>query len=286
MTIVVNIIGAGQVGKTLGHLLVKHQLAQVGAICNTSPASTFAAINFIGEGQLSPTIEQLTEADMIFITTPDALIATAADAFSKNKAIKKGTIVLHCSGARSSDELHVLKSKGCLVASVHPMRSFAEPILSVANYSGTYCAMEGDVEALAHIEPLFNGIGSITYTIDKHKKALYHMAGVFASNYLVTLSEQAQSCLRAAGVHHEMAMRVVTNLMQGTVANLEKTLSPRDALTGPIQRGDTSSIIQHMASLTDNEQKKLYSLLGKLTLPLTSHDEVKKISIEAALLSS
>jgi predicted short-subunit dehydrogenase-like oxidoreductase (DUF2520 family) len=279
----VNIIGAGLLGKTIGHLLVKYQLVKMGNICNQSKASALCAIQFIGAGQYCASIGELAAADLTFITTSDDAIALTSDALSQNKFIKKGSVVVHCSGAHTSDILISMKKKGCFIASIHPMKSFANPELSIEQYNGTYCAIEGDMEAVQMISPLFNAIGSITYTIDKSKKSLYHAAGVFASNYLVTLSKQALTCMRDAGVEDEMAMRIITHIMRGTVSNLEQTLSPEEALTGPIQRGDVSTILNHINYLTDHEIKYLYSILGKATLHLTNHNQMKKEEIKAAL---
>jgi predicted short-subunit dehydrogenase-like oxidoreductase (DUF2520 family) len=283
MALLVNIIGAGHLGKTLGYLLVKHQLVTMGAICNRSKISTINAAKFIGQGKYCPTIDKLPPADITFITTPDELISVTCEELSKNKFLQHDSVILHCSGSLNSDALIAIKEKGCYVASIHPMSSFASPELSIVQYKGTYCAVEGDKEALSRVLPLFNSIGSITYEIDKSKKPLYHAAGVFASNYLITLAQQAFSCMREAGVENEMALRVITNIMQGTVSNLEKTLSLEQSLTGPIQRGDISTLMKHIDFLTDIEQKHLYSALGKATLHLTGHNKEKKEQIERVL---
>lgn len=283
MTLLVNIIGAGHLGKTIGHLLVKHHLVRIGAICNRSEISVTEAIKFIGQGKYCPSITELPPADITFITTPDDLISTTCEVLSKNPLIKIGSIVLHCSGSLTSDALISIKEKGCFIASAHPMRSFAKPELSVDQYTGTYCAVEGDKDALPKVHSLFNSIGSITYEIDKTKKSSYHAAGVFASNYLVTLAQQALLCMKEAGVENEMAMQVITNIMRGTVSNLEKTLSPAQSLTGPIKRGDITTIMKHIASLTDIEQRHLYSVLGKATVHLTDHKGLKKDKIASAL---
>ena len=282
MTLLINMIGAGRLGRTIGHLLMRHPLVTIGAICNTSLASSMQAIHFIGAGTYCASISELPAADITFITTPDDVIATTCNALSTNQLIQTGSIVLHCSGNLSSDSLMSIKEKGCYVASVHPMRSFADPELSVAHYSGTHCAMEGDIEAISILESLFNAIGSISYSIEKAKKPLYHAAGVFASNYLVTLSQKALMCLQEAGVEDNMAMQMITNIMKGTVANLEQTLSPEQSLTGPIKRGDTATIKQHVTSFTASEQRELYALLGKATLSLTDHSEAKRTVIEDA----
>jgi predicted short-subunit dehydrogenase-like oxidoreductase (DUF2520 family) len=284
MTVLVNIIGAGHVGKTLGHLLVKHQLVSIGAICNASEASTLSAIAFIGQGKYCSDIVELPPADMTFITTPDDFILATSEELSKNRLIKSGSIVIHCSGSLTSDALVLMRERGCYVASVHPMRSFARPELSVAQYSGTYCALEGDSEALFEIRNLFNAIGSNCYEINKKKKSSYHAAGVFASNYLVTLAQQALLCMNDAGVEDDISMHVITNIMRGTVSNLEQTLSPIQSLTGPIKRGDVLTIEKHMESFTNMEQKDLYAALGNATLHLTNHDLAKKKQIVDALV--
>lgn len=285
MRFLVNMIGAGHLGKTIGHLLVKHQLVKIGAICNRSEISSINSINFIGEGKYYPTIAELPSADIHFITTSDDEISTACDELSKNSFVKKGSIVLHCSGSLTSASLIAMKEKGCYIASIHPMRSFAQPELSVSQYAGTYCAIEGDNEALPTLHFLFNAIGSIIYEIDKVKKSAYHAAGVFASNYLVTLATEALACMKEAGVSNERALQVITNIMQGTISNLANTLSPTHALTGPIKRGDISTIRKHIASLVDQEQKHLYVALGKATLHLTDHNTAKKNEIIKALTS-
>ena len=273
MPIVVNIIGAGNLGKTIAHLLVKNHLVHIAGVCNTSEKSSIDAIKFIGSGEYCPSIADLPAADITIISTQDALISVICEELSRNKYIKQGSIVIHCSGSLTTDALIAAKKIGCYVASVHPMRSFAKPELSVQQYSGTYCAMEGDPEAIPIINDLFGSIGSITYQIDKDKKSLYHAAGVFASNYLVTLSQQALLCLEEAGVEREMAMKVITNLMQSSISNLETTLSPEQSLTGTIKRGDIETIKKHMESLENIGQKNLYVSLGKATIPIAVLDK-------------
>jgi predicted short-subunit dehydrogenase-like oxidoreductase (DUF2520 family) len=286
MSYLINIIGAGHLGKTIGHLLWKNQLVDIGAVYNSTANSSAEAIQFIGSGCYYPAIAELPAADLTLITTPDDLIAPIAIELSENPFIGQNSIIVHCSGSLSSDVLNPLKEKGAQIASIHPMRSFANPALSTEQYQGTYCAMEGDAHALSLIKTLFDAIGSITYVINKDKKSLYHAAGVFASNYMVTLAQQALLCLQEAEVDQEIAMSIITTLMRGTLVNLENTLSPEQALTGPIMRGDVETIKKHRIAFTNPEVHTLYSSLGKATLELTSHDSNKKEEIRLALEES
>lgn len=265
----VNIIGAGKLGKTIGCLLVKSKLIKIGAVCNTTFISSHNAIKFIGDGTYSPDIAHLPPADITFITTPDDKIANVCKELHRNQFITAGKIVLHCSGSLTSEVLNSLKEKHCFVASAHPMHSFAEPEVSIKEYEGTYCALEGDEQAILKLKPLFDAIGSNSYQINKDKKSLYHAAGVFASNYLITLSQQALSCMHEAGVEDDMALDIILNIMKGSLFNLENMRSSKNALTGPLKRGDISTVKKHLNSFQDVNQKKLYSVLGQATLDLT-----------------
>ncbi len=273
MAVVVNIIGAGNLGKTLGFLLSQSDEITIGAVCNASLERAVQAIDFIGAGTAVATLNELPPADITLITTPDSLIEKICEQLSQTTHLQRNSIAVHCSGCLTSDVMLALKHKACKLVSVHPMRSFANPLLSIQNYQGTYCALEGDDEAIVVVDSIFKSIGSITYPICKTKKASYHAAAVFSSNYLVTLSQQALSCLEEAGVDKKMAMKVISTIMKSTVGNLENTLSPRDSLTGPIQRGDVLTVQKHLDALQGSKQKELYALLGLATLPIAPLDK-------------
>lgn len=279
----INCIGAGNLGKTIIHLLVNQGLVQMGSVCNRSQTSARQAIQFIGGGDIGSSIHELPAASITFITTPDDVISQVAEELSHNPQLLSGSIVLHCSGSLGSNILLPLQNKGCYIASIHPMRSFAKPDLSIKQFTGTFCAMEGDVEALSVLGLLFTAIGAQLFRVDKNKKALYHAAGVFASNYLITLAQQALSCMQEAGVEQEISMKMITGIMRNTLANLEHTRSPEQSLTGPLQRGDVATIGHHMQALKSESQRALYALLGKATLPLTTLPSEKILQLETSL---
>lgn len=265
----VNIIGAGRVGQTLARLCVKHSVAHITGILNRTLESTLLAIQFIGQGNPYIEVSHLPPADVTILALPDDGIAGIAQRLASQCNLRKGDVVLHCSGALSSECLTVVQSKGALVASIHPMMSFAEPSQSVDLYQNVPCALEGDAEAIAIVQPLFAAIGSLVYTIPKDKKSLYHVAGVLASNYQVTLAQQAFDCLQEAGLEPTLAHTIVLTLLKSTYHNIALCQEPKHALTGPLQRGDDLTIARHIAAL-QGPLSNLYKVLGKATLPLTS----------------
>lgn len=280
----INIIGAGNLGKTIAKLIFTHNVGLIQGICNSSIESSEKAAYFIGKGEAKK-INELLPADITFITTPDDKIELCCNKLVKSSNLKEGSIVLHCSGSLSSEILKMTKKRGCFTASVHPMRSFVKPEINVQQYSGTYCAIEGDDKATVMLHKVFTDIGSILYTVNRKKKGSYHAAGVFASNYLVTIYQNALFCLEDAKVEKEMAAKIVISLMKSTLNNLEVTLSSEKSLTGPIQRGDINTVIKHLDSLPQ-PISQLYKTLGLATLPIANLSKDKREKIEALFLKA
>ena len=155
------------------------------------------------------------------------------------------------------------------------MISIAKPEMTIHQFSGTFCAMEGDEKALRLLSPLFKLLGADLFVIQKKYKALYHTAAVFSSNYTVTIIDTAIKCLEEADFKTEDAKRIILHLARSSLSNIEQNDDIKDALTGPIQRGDVETLEKNIESLTDESLKRLYRILGKSTLKLTNHGDYK-----------
>lgn len=281
----VNIIGAGAVGQTLGYLWAKQQIVQIQAVVNRSIMTTNRAIAFMGQGTAYASVAELPAADLILITVPDQQITEIAQALASNPNLKPGTIALHCSGALTAECLAPLRARNVGLASIHPAFSFSNPIGAVQQFSQVPCALEGDESILPIITALFTDIGAKVYRISAESKAMYHVAAVFASNYSVTLLQQAYDSFLAAGLSPHQAKAVVERLAACVVQNLQTVEEPKSALTGPIQRGDVTTIERHLQELTDPMTREFYVILANKTLALTTLDESSRQQIEVALSS-
>ena len=83
-------------------------------------------------------------ADLVWLCVPDGAIVSCARSVASMQV--EGKVVLHSSGAFSSDELAVLRKLGARVASVHPMMTFVAGVSPSLNDVGF--AIEGDREAV------------------------------------------------------------------------------------------------------------------------------------------
>ncbi|QNM95855.1 Rossmann-like and DUF2520 domain-containing protein [Chitinimonas koreensis] len=265
-----NLIGPGRLGRTLARLWHDAGLLAVARLVGRDAHGIAAARDFIGAGSPA-TLDALEPADFTLIATPDDALAATAAALAAGGAVRPGDVVFHCSGALPSEALAPVRAAGGLVASVHPLKSFADPARAIADFAGTRCGCEGDAAALARLAPLFDAIGAQRFALDPAGKTLYHAAAVLACNDLVALMDAALRCMAAAGVPRETAWPALRPLIDGTLANLDR-LAPAEALTGPVARGDAATVARQLAATTvlDPAVGEAYRALGALALRLAA----------------
>jgi len=247
MASTLNLIGAGHVGRVLGRLFAQHGCFEIGQVLTRSASSAQAAAAFIGAGVAVDGYDRLRPAAVHLLAVGDDQIADACAALARAVPLKD-SIVFHCSGALSSGQLQPARDAGALVASVHPIRSFADPAAVAAQFSGTFCGVEGDAAALAVLTPALQVIGAQPVSIDASAKTVYHAAAVFASNYLVTVLDAALRAYQAAGIPEAVARQMAQPLATESMANVFR-LGAAAALSGPIARGDRATVARQQQAV-------------------------------------
>ena len=264
-----NVVGCGRLGQAITKLLVMNSLIERVHVCNRSQASGERAVAAIGLGGVCGSIQEMPGSNFWLISCGDQEIAAVAQQLADSGALTAQSLVFHCSGVLSSEVLSPLRAKGALIASVHPVRSFANADLAVREFAGTYCAIEGDPEAVRILTSLFARIGAQVFTIPCEAKMLCHAGHVFASNYLVALLECSRRLYVAAGVPEDLAVQIMQPLVQGTLENVSR-LGHAQALTGPIARGDAGVVAQQIAQVATKDPLlgELYASLGQVAVAL------------------
>lgn len=242
-----NLIGAGRVGQTLGQLFFATGGVEVQAVVARSPDSAQRAVDFIGAGQAGSALDGLPAADLWLLALPDGQIAPVAQALASLTVAQRPALAFHCSGALGADQLLPLRALGWQVASAHPLLSFAQPKLALAQFAGTPCALEGDTAALQVLAPLFTRMGGQCFTLAVQDKLLYHAAAVFATNFLPVLQDVAEQLWQRSGMPPALMKQLRPALLHNAVNNIV-ALGPQAALTGPAARGDLALVAtQHQA---------------------------------------
>ncbi|KPC55305.1 Rossmann-like and DUF2520 domain-containing protein [Amantichitinum ursilacus] len=257
-----NLIGPGRLGQTLALLWQRAGLVQLQAVCGRDAQRVAAACQRIGAGQPAR-IDLLPPAELTLIATPDAAIAEVAQQLTAAGTLRRGDIVLHCSGATASSVLAPVTAAGAVIASVHPLKSFADPLSAAASFAGTWCGGEGDRAALAVLQPLFEAAGGQWFALQAEHKLLYHAGAVLACNHLVALMDTALQCMAVAGLPRAAAWSALQPLVQGTLANIAAK-GTVEALTGPAARGDLA-ILQAEQTLTEQLSPEVGAVYAALT---------------------
>jgi len=264
-----NIIGAGRVGRTLAALWRRQHAFDIQDVLNRTPRSTRAAVAFIGAGRAADTLQAMQPAEVWMLATPDSEIAHAVTGLAASRLLRAGDVVFHCSGAMPSSDLRAAVPGEVSVASVHPLKSFADAGDAVRTFAGTYCAAEGEPAALVLLKPAFEQIGARVTEIDPQFKTIYHSASVIVCNYLTALMEAGLQCYEKAGLPRASASAMMEPLVRETVDNLFK-LGTVKALTGPIARGDHTVVARQLNALREFDPRiaEIYRALGTMALEL------------------
>ena len=208
----------------------------------------------------------LSQAGVVVLAVPDDAIRPVAQILASHRAITTEQVVLHLSGVQGQEALGPLVSSRAALGSLHPLQTIADPRTAPERLKGAWAAVEGMAAAVEAGEELARAVGMRPFRVSAQLKPVYHAGAVFASNYFVVVEAVAQRLLRHTGLSDKEAWEALQPLVRGTFENL-MAREPRDALTGPIDRGDEATIGRHLASLTEDDAR-LYRELGRAALEL------------------
>jgi len=238
------VLGAGRAGRSLARALVFADVEVVGLHGRHPDAS---AIPPVTAGDVPDT---LGIASIVLVTVRDAQLGDALRQLA-GLPLAQHAVVLHASGAMDPVEAEALRALGHGVGTMHPLVPLADPARAVELLRDAWIGVDGDAPAIAAASALAARLGAHALTIPPGEKPRYHAAAVFAANFPVVVAALAERLLEEAGIAEGQARAATVGLMGAAVSNLEKG-RPHDVLTGPIARGDVTSVRGHLGVLADD----------------------------------
>jgi predicted short-subunit dehydrogenase-like oxidoreductase (DUF2520 family) len=207
--------------------------------------SAFEAVHVIGTGRAGGAIRarlderglRVTDgrrpaptAELVVLCVPDSVIGEVA------ASLDTGPWIAHVSGATRLDALAPHEKR----FSVHPLQTLTGDRGS-DQLDGAFAAISGESpEALLRARWLADTLGLRPFEVADADRALYHAAAVIGGNYLVTLHDAAARLLAEVGAPPEAIVPLMT-----------RTIENGFDLTGPIARGDWTTVAAHLAALED-----------------------------------
>lgn len=236
-----NVLGAGRVGKTLAKAL-KIAGWEVGIIANRTIESSKNAVKFIGEGRPTTTNFEESPEGILLVCLPDDELKNL-NTILKNWNLENLESIIHTSGAISSKIFDTITNlaKNVGKASLHPIKAFADPEKSLQTIEKTYFGIEGNEKGIQTALRIVDTLNGTPINIPSELKPLYHLSAVFASNFLVGLFWIADTLYSKCEIPKSASREIILNLMNSSLENLSK-LEPQKALTGPVARQDWNII--------------------------------------------
>jgi len=202
-------------------------------------------------------------ADLVLLAVPDDALAELVSGLAATDAWQAGQIVVHTSGRYGTDILRPALSAHILPVAIHPAMTFTGTALDLGRLDECAFGITGPDALRPMAEALVVEMGGEPVWVAEDQRAAYHAALAHGSNHLVTLIAQAMEVLSAAGVDEPRAV-----LGPLTRAALDNALRLGDAaLTGPVARGDVSTVGTHLRELgrISPEIRTTYVALARAT---------------------
>ena len=279
----ISFIGAGKVGLALGLYFKQKGLKSGGYYSRTYKHAEIAANKT--DSKAFASIEALMErSTMVWITASDDALSLLADQIAQLDIPQQIEAFVHTSGVHSSQILQPIKDAGFSIYCAHPLMAFGEPADSSEQLKNTYFSLDTQIDDLranddTYLTRFFDKMGNSTLQIHADKKELYHCAATVLSNYMVTLLNLSYEMFAESGMSKAEIKKATEPLLKSTLKNIAENEEMSNALTGPIKRGDMTTIAKHLKALENHMPDKisLYKELGRETMTMIQDNRLKDI---------
>ncbi|MCU6761504.1 pyrroline-5-carboxylate reductase [uncultured Roseburia sp.] len=254
----IGFIGAGKVGVSLGKYLTERGVHVTGYY-SKNPKSAQEAANFTNTRRYEKIRYLVEDSDAVFLSVPDGVIAKVWEQLKMLPIENK--IFSHFSGSLSSNIFSDISRYHAYGYSIHPLFAINDKYNSYKELSHAFFTIEGHEAYLNDFLRLFQSFGNPVEVISAENKIRYHASAAMASNLYVGLVSMCEQMLIDCGFTAVNAHRALAPLIHGNAENII-AYGPKDALTGPVERNDLSTVLDHLGALRA-EEKEVYQVLSR-----------------------
>ncbi len=257
------IVGPGRAGMSVGLAARRAGHEIVGVLGRSNVAARAATLGAPALDWDAP----LPDCDLVVVAVRDDAIRPVAERLVPVAASSSAAV--HLSGLTSVDALSALGFAGLDIGGFHPLQTMPNPQDGAAALAGAAVGITADSPLEAKLEDLAISIGARPFKLEDGRRPLYHAAAACAANYVLTALALAEELFEAAGVPFGLARPLVSEV----VANAFD-VGPRDALTGPIARGDLGTVSAQIGAVAevDPDLAADFKAFGRATARLAGAD--------------
>ncbi|MEX1046001.1 MAG: DUF2520 domain-containing protein [Actinomycetota bacterium] len=260
------IVGAGKAGTALAVLWaeVGHRIVAVSGRRDTRERVE----KYLPETPVLAAPDAARKAEVVVIGVPDDAILAVCIGLSERQSFHSDQWVVHLSGGSSLRLLESAKNRGARILSLHPLQTFPDVDSAIERIPGSAVAVTAERESGYMLgEQLAKHARGNPFRLPDEQKAIYHAAAVFASNYIVASTAQAEALMESIDLPDPREL-----FMPLSRASLENVAlkGSENAITGPASRGDAGTVETHLRALADAapEAVQPYAALARVAMDL------------------
>jgi predicted short-subunit dehydrogenase-like oxidoreductase (DUF2520 family) len=241
------ILGAGKISYSLAPSLIDAGY-KINSIISSKIIRAEKLARKLHVKNFSDSPESLKIKRGIFIlAVPDNQIKLTAEMISTLKFDFHNSLIIHLSGSHDISLLKSVALKKAHTASFHIMQTF--PSRRKRNIKNSFAAIETfSNEASDYLFKFSKDLKLNPFLINSGNKVIYHLAAIFASNFINAVLFQSQQLFELLGLRGFSFNDIFAPLYSSTLKNIKIT-SPARALSGPIERGDLETIKNHISEI-------------------------------------
>lgn len=261
------VLGAGRVGSSLARLWIDAG-EHVAVIASRRAERARRAAGFAGADASSANYPRAAaRGRWVVLAVVDDALEVVVKRLAASTVDWSGKVVLHTSGYHDATALEVLARRGADVGTLHPLMAVASPEEGLRRLPGAAFAVDGSRRAVEVAGRLARAAGGWGMRVPPEARPHYHAGAVIAANCTVALIDAAAEVMQKAGIPRRLALAALMPLVKGAVENVAR-LGPSRGLTGPVTRGDASTILGHLDVL-DGDTEEVYRALSRRMIPLS-----------------
>jgi predicted short-subunit dehydrogenase-like oxidoreductase (DUF2520 family) len=260
------IIGAGKLANSLAPALADAGY-KISSIISSNIKDAEGLAKKLNIKSFSDSVNDLRIRRGVFmLAVPDDQIGIAADELSRVDIDFKKSLIIHFSGSHDISLLKKLSNRKAYTGSLHIMQTFpSKRRMSVKN---AFSAIETNSDMVFdYLFSLSTELKLKPFRIDSGNKVIYHLAAVYASNFMNAVLFQSQQLFNNLKLKGYSFNEIFSPLYVSTVMNIRQSDSSK-ALSGPIERGDAETVRRHIKEIKRISGKNSITLISYLSLSL------------------
>ena len=259
----VAVIGPGRVGTALAQALTAAG-GRVVAVAGRGAPAVERFVTAVPGARPMSAAAAARAAPLVLLTVSDDELHGVGRSLARVDAVVKGSRWVHTSGRHGVAVLRPVALAGGRVAACHPAQTFPAADVATVDLEGCAWAVTAAVPDRPWARALVRRLRGDPVDVDEAARVRYHAGLAVGSNGTAAVVSLARDLLLAAGIR--APERFLSHLVTRSAGNAAEHGAA--ALTGPVRRGDTETVLAHLDDLRTvlPEAIPAYRALAELAL--------------------